>query len=931
MTSYTCFSRVALLVGLVTLLPHSVAAQITTGNIDGVVTDSSGATLPGVTVTASSDRLIGGTKTSVTDGSGRYRFERLDPGVYAIRFELQGFKSAERREIRLSATFTATVNEKLEIGQLEETVTVTGESPVVDTKSNVQQTVMNQEVLEGIPSGRDVWALGKLIPGVAINNYDVGGTQGMQQSSMSSHGSSTNDQTFAIDGLSVNWSGGGGGATMVYYDQGMFEEVNYQTSAIPAEVAIGGIFMNMVTKAGGNVWKSDARFYLANDRMQAKNFESVSKQFGTPVGNPIIQQYDFNAQASGPILKDKIWFFGSFRSWKVDKRLLASFNSDGTNGIDDNLILNGSAKLTGQLSASHRLGVVYNFNQKNRYHRRDGASTFQDDKATVVQLQPGYTGNIKYTGVFGASVFESTFGGVSGVWPLHYQKEVKPTDVHRQDDILSTSWEAASRSYDNPNYRMQFDNVYSRSIAAGSSMHNLKVGLQLTRQMYKDVNTANYDMGLNYNNGVPYRVTVWNTPVIALSFLHQYGFFMQDSWTIANRLTLNLGARFDKSVGWYPAQESPAGTWVPARSIQKKEVFNRWRPVWRTGVVFDVKGDGQTAIKGNFSRYAGQLGAANQVNTVHPFARSSANVAWTDANRDQWPQASELGRFEGFTGGATTVYADANGPAWPYSQEITAGIEHQLVKDLRVSLMYYNRRNVGSDASFNLSVPSSAYTPVTIANPLGGTVTFYNLNPSYVGLQNNVRSVTSLVDTKYSGVEFTAVKSFSKRWMMLFGLTRGKNEGGQTIGSDFNDPNNLINQQGVTSNDQPWQVRLSGTFQLPGDISLSGSFIRNSGYPYQKTYSISRSVYPGLIRSSQSIRLTAMGDERYPSVQMADVRISRAFRFGGNRSFEPQFDIFNATNADTVVSQVNTIGAKLGWPSEILAPRLFRVGFVVKF
>ena len=161
----------------------------------------------------------------------------------------------------------------MEVGSAgSETITVTGESPTVDVRSNVQQTVMNQEILEGVPTGRDPWSLAKLIPGVQVATYDVGGTQSMQQSSMSAHGSNTNDVSYNIDGATVNWPGGGGGATMIYYDQGMFEEVNYMTSAIPAETLAGGVSINMVTKDGGNQWKGNVRYNFANDGLQAENW-----------------------------------------------------------------------------------------------------------------------------------------------------------------------------------------------------------------------------------------------------------------------------------------------------------------------------------------------------------------------------------------------------------------------------------------------------------------------------------------------------------------------------------------------------------------------------------------------------------------------------------------------------------------------------------
>src|SRR5262245_24183024 len=283
------------------LFASSASAQVQTGSITGTITDASGAVLPGVTVTLTGEKLIGGAATMTSDAAGAYRFDRLPPGAYTVKFELQGFKTVTRDDIRVSASFVATVSPKLEVGSLQESVTVTGESPTVDTKSNLQQTVMTQEVLEGVPSGRDPWSVAKIIPGVQVGTYDVGGTQSFQQSSLSSHGSSTNDVSYNIDGATVNWPGGGGGATMLYYDQGMFEEVNYMTSAIPAEVMVGGVSINMVTKDAGNKWRGDVRYNYSTGCLTPQEptpgcLESDNLGFpGQPatfLGNPTQTTYD---------------------------------------------------------------------------------------------------------------------------------------------------------------------------------------------------------------------------------------------------------------------------------------------------------------------------------------------------------------------------------------------------------------------------------------------------------------------------------------------------------------------------------------------------------------------------------------------------------------------------------------------------------------
>src|SRR5688572_13146946 len=364
--SMTIVRRVFLFACMALLLGAPLAhAQTTTGSITGSVTDASGAVLPGVTITLSSDRLIGGPQTQISDTTGTYRFDRLVPGSYHVKFELQGFRTVERPDVRISAAFVATINGKMEVGSVSETITVTGESPTVDVRSNVQQTVMNQEILEGIPTGRDPWSLAKLIPGVQVATYDVGGTQSMQQSSMSAHGSNTADVSYNIDGATVNWPGGGGGATMIYYDQGMFEEVNYMTSAIPAEQLVGGVSINMVTKDGGNMWRGNARYNFANDDLQAENWADVQRINPLFLGNPTKKTYDFNLSGGGAIVQNRVWVNGTIRKWVVNK-LVSAKNLDGSQALDDNDLKNYSGKVVTQLTTNNKITAGYFWNDKIR-------------------------------------------------------------------------------------------------------------------------------------------------------------------------------------------------------------------------------------------------------------------------------------------------------------------------------------------------------------------------------------------------------------------------------------------------------------------------------------------------------------------------------------------------------------------------------------
>lgn len=924
------------------LVVPTARAQGQNGSITGALSDTSGAILPGVTVTLTGDKLIGGARTAVTDADANYRFDRLPPGDYHVKYELQGFKTVDREGIRVNAAFVATVNVKLEVGSVSQTVTVKGETPSIDTKSNVQQTVMGQEFLEGVPTGRDPWSLAKIIPGVQISTYDVGGTQSYQQSALSAHGSSTNDVSYNIDGSTVNWPGGGGGATMLYYDQGMFEEVNYTTSAIPAEVMVGGLSINMVTKESGNKWRGGARYYYSNgDQLQSDNTQVPELTKWDFLGNPIERIYDFNLGGGGAIVQDKVWVIGSLRSWVVDKVTNAK-NPDGTRAIDDNTISNYSGKVVWQAARAQKLAVSYNYNNKVRGHRRDTPPNFVPDIASLHQDNPASSTQVRYTGIRKRAVFESSFSVMSGETDYLYQDGTPADAIRVVDGTLSTAANAAARQELIPNSRIQFDNVLSYAVSGMGGDHVLKVGVQFARLRFLDEFTVHGDMWLEYTNGNPLQVREFNTPASNLSIEKPLGFFAQDSWTIADKLTLNLGMRFDHNTGIIPAQSNPAGTFIGARSLSESTPIKQNLAVWRAGMVYDPAGDGRTAIKASYSRYGLQVGI-DRIQNVHPFNFTSQTCPWSDPNLDGKAQANEIGTCSGFST-VSVRYAGANGPNWPYSDEISAGIEHMVARDIRLGVMYYHRTNRDQIGTRNLAVPSSAYTEQTVSVPgsptgPGGTATFYNLSSAYLGLQNTVLDNDPYLDTNYNGVELTANKRFSRRWQMVAGLTIGQNKGGvntaggsgQSATVDLNDPNNTLYPNGIVGNDSKFAFRLAGSYVAPGDITIAGSLISNNGYPYVSTYTIGRGIFPGLVRSSQIAQLSPRGDERLPNVTMLDLRFSRPFKFSGNRRITPQVDVFNLGNAPTIVNYGAGVGSSYLRPGEIVAPRIVRVGFAIDF
>jgi len=943
---------------LALLLAAPADAQVLqSGSITGAVTDSSNAVLPGATVSLSGERLIGGVQTQTTDATGSYRFDRLPPGAYHLKFELQGFRTMERDDIRVNASFVATVNAKLEVGNVSETITVTGDSPTVDTKSNVQQTVLSQDILEGVPTGRDPWSNAKLVAGLQVSTYDVGGTQSYQQSSFSAHGSSTADVSFNIDGATVNWPGGGGGSTMLYYDQGMFEEMNYMTSAIPAEVMAGGVSINMVTKDAGNRWRGDTRYNFSSGCLtpqepspgclESDNYTSGKQSGKLPpafLGNPTKRTYDFNLAGGGALVQDRLWVNGSIRRWIVDK-LVSAKNIDGTQAIDDNTLKNYSGKGVFSLDKNQKIALSYNWNNKIRGHRRDTPPDLVPDIASLIQTNPASSTQAKYTGIRNTVAYETSFSIMKGQTNYLYQPDTLPTAVRAQDSVANSASYAAQRHEENPNSRTQFDNIVSYSANGLGGDHLIKGGVQFARLYFDDRYDVLNNMYLLYTGGRATQVREYNTPTEATNVDKVLGLFRQDSWTLANRLTLNLGFRFDHNVGTLPAQSVADRQFVPAKSIAEISPIKQNIAVWRTGLVYDPFSDGKTAFKTSYSRYGLQVGI-DRVQNVNPLQNDFQLCTWTDPNNDGIAQPGEISGCQGFTG-ITSHYADAtNGPKWPYSDEATVGVEREVMKDMRVAAMYYYRTNRNQIGVRNVAAPPSAYTPVTINVPNGPngptTATLYNLNPQYLGLQDNVVDNQPYLDTRYDGLELSASKRLSHRWQMVTGINFGRNKGGlnnvttsmgQSATSDLNDPNNTLYSRGIVGLDAKVGYRLSGSFEFPGAVLVAGSMISNGGAPYVSVYSASRAAVAPVVtltRGSQNVFLSARGDERLATVTMADIRISRPFRFGPRR-IVPTVDFFNIGNTGTPVSITSTIGGSYLFPTQIIAPRIIRVGFSMNF
>ncbi|MBI4475950.1 MAG: carboxypeptidase regulatory-like domain-containing protein, partial [Acidobacteria bacterium] len=439
----------ALAVIALVFLPGSALAQ---SAIAGRVTDNTGGVLPGVTVEASSPVLIEGAKVVVTDNQGRYSIIDLRPGTYKVTFTLVGFTTVVREGIVLTAGFTAPVDVQLGVGAIQETVTVSGESPVVDTQSATAQQVLTRELLESVPTGRSLWAYGQTVPSIAMGAADVGGSRSVQYVAMVAHGSYHADNAHTIDGMSIK-SLEANGQWTAYHNAAMFEEVSYETTGSGADTSGAGVGIRLVPKEGGNTFSGQAFLSNIPGDWGSNNESPELLARGLQRAGQVHRIFDYNFSAGGPILRNRFWFFSSYRYWGADTFLNNSFyNLDPTRrtyvpdvsqqSLDDNTLKSGMTRLTLQMSPRHKFSAY--LDRTSKWRGGEGGPLDAHESTSVRYPRNYYTAQVKYTGTLSNRLLVE--GGLAiSHWTWSHgdrQPDVSETDIPRIDRTLGTEWSA---------------------------------------------------------------------------------------------------------------------------------------------------------------------------------------------------------------------------------------------------------------------------------------------------------------------------------------------------------------------------------------------------------------------------------------------------------------------------------------------------------
>jgi hypothetical protein len=926
-----------------------VRAQVaTTGKITGVVNDVSGAAVPGATVTAKSPALMT-PRTTQTQTDGSYLFDLLPPGTYEISVAVTGFKTFVQPGIVITSGFTATVNAKLEVGQIQQTVTVSGAGPVVDIKSTESSTTFDLQLLQNIPSGRDPWSTVSQAPGVTSSTFDVGGNQSYQQSSLQIHGSTPGEQVYSFNGLDLNWPGASGGYTQFYIDHDQLQEFQVVTDSANASVGIGGIYMNMVTKSGSNQVHGLAAIYYNTAALQAASKLPTFNNQPIDAGSPMVMNRDTTVNAGGPLIRDRWWLFGAYRRYDLRQDILAVRKQNGQPINDINHQTNTALRSDYQLNSKNRFGFVWLYNAQNRFFRRDTSFSFVSDQASWLQIEPAYILEGLWTSqITNNFLLDFRFGYNHILFPLGYQPTVGASDFNRQDVTLSTEAGAAPYAFLNPAQVTKF--AVSASWYKGSlgGTHNFKFGYEVGNNR----NGYFYDVinGINavYNNGAPFYVTAYNTPDRVWSIFHDTNVFAQDSWTIKQRLTLNLGLRFDHFRTFYPAQDSPDAffpqIFTGTRSFSQGPDLANWNNFSpRVGMALDITGHGTSVLRASYGRFQ-LIEGTELAEALNPNGLAGSGYLWSDTNNDGIPQTSEWFDPQNliFSFGGVFTRVDPNIKR-PYSDEVSVGYEQQIWGDLRVGATYYYRTKKNLIGQRNMAILPGDYTAVTtlngqpITNPItGGSMTLFNVDPAKVGASDLlITNIPELDDNAYHGVEFTAIKRFAHKWQLLAGFTvqrqkgvygRGGND--RALSDDFNDPNLDINRRDNYLNfDSTYVFKLDGTYNMPWGFISSVNFQHYTGYPLQPVQ-----VFSGLNQGTETVILQPAGVLRLPGINLLNIRIAREFTVvEGKLRIEPLVDLFNLTNAQTVNSQVATFGPNYLRPVDVINPFMAKFGLRVTF
>jgi len=957
---------IGVILALVLTMAGTVSAQnITSSSIDGVITDQSGGTLPGVTVTISSRALQVPQLSTTSDGQGFYRFIDLPRGTYQLRFELQGFDPLIRQGLELNAGFAARINVSLKVGSLQETVTVSGASPVVDlTTTRGGQNVSTDLITIALPGLKQMADVIGMTPGLhSTDGYKPGAIGLNGRSRFNTYGidSGNTNVTIMVDGFKIIANSQPDFANTV--------ETDVKTYGNSAEVKEAGALINMVTKSGGNDFRG--RFSESYMRGPEGNLSPGLTARGLSVGTSLTYYNDVSGDLGGRIVRDKLWFFGSMR----DRRNQTTRPGLVLNPGPDGVYLTGDEPAASPKSRLNNPTIKTSYQVTPKYqlvadYAREVTQSDADYQKTIFNAQPAANPDFTHIAFEATQVFR---------WvPTRWKTEFKGTPTNHLlfdaqfgrstyllDYLEQPACGTTPPTYDRNTLMLTGCGIQQQSdftmwVGDGSltyvpssflgGSHEFKLGYQLSM---RDITgnsqvrpSGNYALMFDVVNGVPHQPLQFetaNAPVEPDNWDNVYSAYFADQWRLDQRLTFNLGVRYDSQHSYVPEQTRPAGPFAAAATFPRVEVGRWGHFAPRAAFAWDVTGRGKTVLKASYGWFNSEAAVSADYNQYTIF---NTDYRWHDLNGDGRYQPGEVNLDTNGPDFISTTSA-ANARVNPdlrlsHVQEISASLEHELAPNLAVRGLFVQKRTGDGFTTINVLRPYSAFNiPISRRDPGpdgllstaddGPMVTIYDYDAAFRGsnfVGNQATNRPAGRSDYFNSYEGSLSRRLSGSWSLLAAYTATKYHrwlvGVPTSPNDEFFP---------LDESWRWNLKVNGNYNLPHDFLVGAIVELVNGSLGQRTYvfrATDASGPPLRQLAQQSIRLEPFGSQQERHQTTFNARVAKKLNFA-RRSLNLSFDVLNVTNSNAITAVTYVSGPAFGKVTDILPPRTLRAGVTFDF
>jgi len=980
------------------LVSTSLFAQAQSGNIFGKVVDNQKAALPGVTVTLSGP---GASQVFVTDAEGQFRFLNLSPGSYSLQAELSGFGSVVRNNVAVNIGRNSNVEMELSPA-LEQTITVTAETPLLDTRKTGTGATVTTVELEEVPTARDPWVIMAQVPGVLMDRVNVGGNESGQQSQLVSKGASGDQATFNVDGVNIT-DMAAQGSSPAYYDFGSFEEIQVSTGGTDPRVQTPGAQLNMVTKRGTNELTGSARYYLADGSWQSTPTIPAEGVGYLGKVNEIDRNQEYGVDIGGPIVKDRLWLWGAYGMQNVDL-FVAQPPGQTVRYTDKTELETFNYKLNAQLTSSNSAVGTWANNDKVKLGRN--ASPTRPPETTWNQGHFGPKGiwKLEDTHIFNPNFYlTGMYSEVNGGFQLiaNNGQDCRDFDCGISGDRAAYldysptgdyGWHQSYVSLTILRPQKQYRADASYFFDTGSANHELKFGFG-----YRETGSnTHYAWPQNQlviwydgNFGTPanFGGVELVRPAGTAPWWTEYNEFYAGDTILIGNLTAQVGFRIDNQKTYSDDSSAPAQPLIPdvlpAISLSGDQFGQmKWDSVSpRLGLTYSLGEQKKTLLRAAYNRYVDQLGGSGGAGNNYNFYYSYIYTYFYDANGDKTAQADELLRNDDGSVYLAGFYnVDPEDPSRatffrrfdknvdaPETDELIFGVEHEITPEFTVGLTYTHR----DLDKFLWSRPEKTQGAgdyfTTADYVMGGTLTGTlpdgtTVSQPYYVLADGLPSSSTYRVTQnrpgysqtYDGLEFTAVKRLSNRWMLRGNFswndwTQSVNANGiidptvQRTGYGCNNCDGSIVVQGSGSGsgskggiyiNSKWAYVITGLYQIPViETNLGVNISGRQGYPVPY---VMQTGYFSKEGGRKNVLMDGVAPSRNPDIFTLDMRLSKELRFGGV-GVTVSLDAFNVTNEQTVLQRQTLLyrsGSKrsdYNHIRELVSPQIFRIGARLTF